>query len=158
MLGFIVIQKGIEVDLDKVKEIQEMSASRTEKQVRDFLGCLDYISRFTSHMNATCEHIFKLLKKHQGCVWTNDFQKEFESIKEYLLEPPIFLPHVEGRPLIMCMTMLDNSMGCILGQQDETRRKEYTIYYLSKFTNCDSWYSMLKKTFCALAWATKRLR
>ena len=33
LLGFIVIQKGIEVDPDKVKAIQEMPAPRTEKQV-----------------------------------------------------------------------------------------------------------------------------
>ena len=66
-------------------------------------------------MTATCEPILKLLKKDQGCLRTNDFQMAFESIKKYLLEPPIFLPHVEGRPLIMYLTVLDNFMGCILG-------------------------------------------
>ena len=83
-------------------------------------------------MTATCEPIFKLLKKDQGCMWSNDCQRAFGSIKEYLLEPPIFLPPVEGRPLIMYLTMLDDSMGCIMGQQDETGKKEYAIYYLSK--------------------------
>ena len=63
-------------------------------------------------MTATCEPIFKLLKKDQGCVWTDDCQRAFESIKEYLLEPPILFPLVEGRPLIMYLTVLDNSMGC----------------------------------------------
>jgi len=159
LLGFIVSQKGIEVDPDKVRAIQEMPAPKTEKQVRGFLGRLNYISRFISHMTATCEPIFKLLKKSQSCVWTADFQKAFDSIKEYLLEPPILLPPVEGRPLIMYLTVLETSMGCILGQQDETGRKEYAIYYLSKkFTDCESRYSMLEKTCCALAWSAKRLR
>ena len=52
-----------------------------------------------------------------------DCQRAFDSIKEYFLEPPILLPPVEGRPLIMYLTVFDNSMGCILGQQDETGRK-----------------------------------
>ena len=92
-------------------------------------------------------------------MWTDDCQRAFESIKEYLLEPPILLPPVEGRPLIMYLTMLDKSMGCILGQQDETGKKEYSIYYLSKkFTDCESRYSMLEMTCCALAWAAKRLQ
>ena len=61
-----------------------------------------------------------------------------------MLEPPMFLPPIEGRPLIMYLTMLDNSMGCILGQEDETGKKEYAIYYLSKkFTDCESHYSMI---------------
>ena len=100
-----------------------MYAPRTENQFRGFLGRLNYISKFISHMTATCEPIFKLLKKDQGCVRTDDCQREFESIKVYLLEPPIVLPPVEGRPLIMYLIVLDNSMGHILGQQDETGRK-----------------------------------
>ena len=44
LLGFIVIEKGIEVDPVKVKAIQEMTAPRTEKRVRYFLGRLNYIA------------------------------------------------------------------------------------------------------------------
>lgn len=59
----------------------------------------------------------------------------------------------------MYLTVLDESMGCVLGKQDETGRKEHTIYYLSKkFNDCETRYSLLKKTCCALAWAAKRLR
>src|SRR3954452_19184426 len=159
LLGFIVSQRGIEVDPDKVRAIQEMPAPKTEKQVRGFLGRLNYISRFISNMTATCEPIFKLLKKNQGCVWNEDCQKAFDNIKEYLLEPPILLPPVEGRPLIMYLTVLENSMGCVLGQHDESGRKEYAIYYLSKkFTDCETRYSLLEKTCCALVWAARRLR
>ncbi|GAU31019.1 hypothetical protein TSUD_214550 [Trifolium subterraneum] len=159
LLGFIVSQKGIEVDPDKVRAIREMPAPQTEKQVGGFLGRLNYIYRFISHMTATCGPIFKLLRKNQGIVWTEDCQKAFDSIKEYLMEPPILIPPVEGRPFIMYLTVLEESMGCVLGQQDETGRKEHAIYYLSKkFTDCESRYSILEKTCCALAWAAKRLR
>src|ERR1044072_3067092 len=65
LLGFIVSQRGIEVDPDKVKAIQEMPTPHTEKQVRGFLGRLNYISRFISQMTATCGPIFKLLRKNQ---------------------------------------------------------------------------------------------
>ncbi|KAI5389654.1 hypothetical protein KIW84_075085 [Lathyrus oleraceus] len=69
------------------------------------------------------------------------------------------MPPVSGRPLIMYLTVLEGSMGCVLGQHDDTSRKEHAIYYLSKkFTNCESRYSMLEKTCCSLAWAAKRLR
>ena len=63
LLGFIVSDKSIQVNPAKVKAIQDMPTPRTEKEVRGFLGCLNYISRFISHLNATCEPIFKLLKK-----------------------------------------------------------------------------------------------
>ena len=127
-MGFIVSERGIEVDPAKVKAIQEMPTPKTEKQVRGFLGRLNYISRFISHMTATCAPMFKLLRKDQSCDWTEDCQKAFDSIKAYLLEPSILSPLVEGRPLIMYLTVLEDSMGCVLGQQDESGKKEYAIY------------------------------
>ena len=98
LLGFIVSNKGIEVDPAKVKAIREMPAPRTEMEVRGFLGCLNYIARFISHPTSTCKPIFKLLKKDQVVEWNNDCQVAFDKIKEYLLEPPILMPPVEGRP------------------------------------------------------------
>ena len=53
LLGFIVSEKGIEVDPAKVKAIQEMPEPKIEKQVRGFLGRLNYIARFVSHLTAT---------------------------------------------------------------------------------------------------------
>ena len=63
LLMFIVSEKGIEVDPSKIKAIQEMPVPETEKEVHGFLGRLNYISRFISHLTATCEPIFRLLKK-----------------------------------------------------------------------------------------------
>lgn len=64
-----------------------------------------------------------------------------------------------GRPLIMYLTVLDEPMDCVLGQHDETCRKEHATYYLSKkFTECETEYSLLENTCCALAWETRRLR
>ncbi|KAK2423436.1 hypothetical protein QL285_033889 [Trifolium repens] len=159
LLGFIVSQRGIEVDPDKVKAIQNMPAPRTKKEVRGFLGRLNYIARFMSHLTATCEPIFKLLRKDQAIEWNENCQKAFDKIKEYLQEPPILTPPVPGRPLLIYLTVLEGSMGCVLGQHDETGRKEHAIYFLSKkFTECESRYTSLEKTCCALAWAARRLR
>ena len=50
-------------------------------------------------------------------------------------------------------------MRCVLGQHDESGRKEHAIYYLSKkFTDCETRYSLLEKTCCALVWVARRLR
>ena len=112
LLGFIVSVKGIEVDPAKVKVIQEMPAPRTENEVRGFLGRFNYIARFISHLTVTCEPIFKLLKKDQIVKWNDECQIALDKIKEYLQEPPVLMPPVEGRPLIMYLTVLEKSIGC----------------------------------------------
>ena len=37
LFGFVVSQKGIEIDPDKVKAIQNLPPPRTQKEVRGFL-------------------------------------------------------------------------------------------------------------------------
>ncbi|XP_028199548.1 uncharacterized protein LOC114384068 [Glycine soja] len=123
LLGFVVSQKGIEVDPDKVKAILEMPKPRTEKQVRGFLGRLKYIARFISQLTATCEPFFRLLHKNQSVQWDDDCQVAFERIKRSLMNPPVLMPPVPGRPIILYMTVLDESMGCVLGQHDEPGKK-----------------------------------
>uniref|UniRef100_A0A2N9IPC1 Uncharacterized protein n=1 Tax=Fagus sylvatica TaxID=28930 RepID=A0A2N9IPC1_FAGSY len=108
---------------------------------------------------ATCEPLFKLLRKDVKIKWTEDCQRAFDKIKEYLLNPPILVPPTPGRPLILYLTVQETSMGCMLGQQDETGKKEQAIYYLSKkFTEPETRYLLVEKTCCALAWASKKLR
>ena len=46
LLGFMVSQKGIEVDPNKIKAIVEMKPPKTKKEIRGFLGRIQYISKF----------------------------------------------------------------------------------------------------------------
>ena len=61
LLGFMVNKKGIEIDPDKVRAIQDLSLPRTKKKVKSFMGRLNYIARFISQMIAKCDPIFKML-------------------------------------------------------------------------------------------------
>ena len=159
LLGFVVSDKGIEVDPEKVEAIRAMPAPKTEKEVRGFLGRLNYIARFISQLTTTCDPIFRLLRKKNPGIWNTECEEAFEKIKQYLLNPPLLIPPIPKRPLILYLTVTETAMGCVLRQQDESGRKERAIYYLSKkFMECESRYTMIEKLCCALAWAAKRLR
>ena len=75
------------------------------------------------------------------------------------MNPLVLVPPVPERPLILYMIVLDESMGCILGQHDESGKRERVVYYLSKkFTACEMNYSLLERTCWALVWVAHRLR
>jgi hypothetical protein len=82
LLGFVVSDKGIEVDPDKVKAIQSMPPPKTEKDVRGFLGSLNYIARFISQLTTTCDSIFRLLRKKNPGNWNEECEEAFEKIKQ----------------------------------------------------------------------------
>ncbi|KAK5826635.1 hypothetical protein PVK06_021561 [Gossypium arboreum] len=155
----MVSEKGIEIDPDKVKAIQELPPLRTQKEVRGFLERLNYIIQFISQLTEKCDPIFRLLKKHNPGVWDKECQKTFDKVKQYLSNAPVLTPPSPDKPLILYLTVFENSIGCVLGQHDESGKKERAIYYLSKkFIKCETRYSFIEKLCCALIWTTRRLR
>ncbi|KAJ9697179.1 hypothetical protein PVL29_009102 [Vitis rotundifolia] len=158
LLGHMVSERGIEVDPDKIKAILDMPTPKTEKEIRGFLGRLQYISRFIARLTDICEPIFRLLRKNQPTVWNDDCQLAFEKIKEYLLSPPVLVPPMPGRPLLLYLSVSDMALGCMLAQLDDSG-KERAIYYLSKrMLEYEMRYVMIERLCLALVWATRRLR
>ena len=60
----IVGERGIEVDPEKIRAILDMPTPRTEREIRGFLGRLQFISRFIARLTDICEPIFRLLRKN----------------------------------------------------------------------------------------------
>ena len=72
---------------------------------------------------------------------------------------PILVPLMPKRSLILYLEIHERSMGCVLGQHDETEKKKLTIYYLNKkFTDYETGYPSVEKICYALALIGKRLR
>ncbi|XP_012488038.1 uncharacterized protein LOC105801265 [Gossypium raimondii] len=131
--GFIASEKGIEIDPDKVKAIQELP-----------------------------------LPHSKGGAWDEECQKTFDKVKHYLSNAPVLMPPSPDKPLILYLAVFGNSMECVLGQHDESGRKERAIYYLKcvlgqhdesgrkeraiyylskKFAKCETRYPPIEKLF-----------
>ena len=118
LLGHMVSERGIEVNLDKIRVILDMLVSRTKKEIMGFLGRLQYISHCIVRLTDICEPIFRLLRKDQPIVWNDDCHLAFEKIKEYLLSLPVLVPLMPGHPLLLYLSVSNMALGCMLTQLD----------------------------------------
>ena len=158
LLVHIVSERGIEVDLEKIRAILDMPAPRIEREIRGFLGRLQYINRFITKRTDICDPIFRLSRKNQPTVWNDDCQRAFERIKDCFLSPPVLVPPIPGRPLLLYLSVLDMALGCMLAQLDDSG-KERAIYYPSKrMLEYECRYIMIERLCLILVWATRRLR
>ena len=66
-------------------------------------------------MTAKCDPIFKMLRKNNSGEGDEECQVAFDKVKEYLTNPLVLVPPVQGRPLILYLTMHEKSMGYVLG-------------------------------------------
>ncbi|PKI60424.1 hypothetical protein CRG98_019188, partial [Punica granatum] len=81
LLGFVVSERGIEVDPDKVKAIKELPPPSSAREVRGFLGRLNYIARFIANLIDKCQPLFHLLRKNAAIEWDEECQKAFDTIQ-----------------------------------------------------------------------------
>ena len=92
-------------------------------------------------------------------MWNEQCQEAFEKIKNYLTKPPILVPLVPEKPLLLYLTTTDTTMWALLAQYLKETRKENAIYYINKkMLPYEEKYSPLEKTCVALVWATCKLR
>ena len=113
-LGFLVSDRGIKFDPSKIKTILEIPSPKSEKEIRGFVGRLQYISRFIAKLTSTCEPIFKLLRKNEPHEWNGECQKAFKLITEYLLYPLILVPPMHKKPLPLYHSIIEDVVGSML--------------------------------------------
>ena len=108
-------------------------------------GHLAYIRRFILNLAGRCQPFSRLMKKDTNFEWDEAYKNEFESIKRYLLNPPVLGVPIPGKPLILYIVAQEQSLGALLAQKNEAK-KEKALYYLSrKLTGVELKYSPIQK-------------
>ena len=74
-LGFMVSQRGIEANPEKVKAILDMTSPRYMKEVQRLTGRVATLNRFVSKATNKCLPFFKTLK--QAFQWTEECEEAF---------------------------------------------------------------------------------
>ena len=150
LLGYMVNERGIEMDPNKIRLILNMLTQRIEKDIRGFLGRLQYINRFIARLIDICEPIFRLLRKSQPIVWDDQCQRAFERIREYLLSPLVLVPPTPDCPLLLYLSVLDIALGCMLALLDDSNKKQARYYLSKRMLDYETRYVMIERYCLAL--------
>jgi hypothetical protein len=70
LLGFIINQRGIEANPEKISAITSMKAPTCIKDSQKLTGCMAALNRFISKLGERGLPFFKLLKHQEKFVWT----------------------------------------------------------------------------------------
>ena len=74
LLGYIVFERSIEANPEKIVAISNMGPIRNIKGMQRLTGCLATLSRFISWLGERGMPLYKLLKKTDAFVWTEEAQ------------------------------------------------------------------------------------
>ena len=88
-------------------------------QMRSLQGRLQSIRRFISQLADRAQPFNKNLHKGVKYIWNEDCQNSIDQIKKYLANPPILMPPIPRKPLILYISATKSSLGELLAQLDE---------------------------------------
>ncbi|GKV12093.1 hypothetical protein SLEP1_g23290 [Rubroshorea leprosula] len=138
-LGFMVSRRGIEVNPEKIKAIEEMRPPRSTKDVQRLAGRVAALYRFISKSADKCLPFFKVLRtaaqkdetgKPQKFNWTTECQVAFDELKAYLGSLPLLTKAQEGEILYLYLGISDTAVSSVLVR--EVGKQQQPVYYASK--------------------------
>ena len=151
-LGFMVSQRGIEANPEKVRAIVEMSSPKIVKEVQSVTGRVAALNRFVSKAMDKCLPFFKTLK--QAFVWTEECETALQELKHYLSNPPLLSPSKKGEDLFLYL-----AVSVIVVSAALIRKKnkiQLLVYYISQaFQGAEARYPRIEKITFALIVVSK---
>ncbi|RVX00612.1 Transposon Ty3-I Gag-Pol polyprotein [Vitis vinifera] len=130
-LGFMVTQRGIEINLDQVKAVANMLAQQTRSSCNALTGKLVSLRRFIARFTNKMKPFFLTLRDINKPGWTQSCQNAFEEIKWYLSQPPILSSLQPGERLYLYLAVTEWVVSAVL-LRSLSPREQRLVYFISK--------------------------
>nr|XP_023928670.1 uncharacterized protein LOC112040008 [Quercus suber] len=82
--GYMVTHRGIEVNPDQIKAINDLQPPWNPKEVQKLTLMTTALNRFISQSADRCKPFFQLLHKWKGFEWNEECVLAFQQLKDYL--------------------------------------------------------------------------
>ena len=118
-LGFMVSQKGIEANPEKVRAILDMMSPKIVEEVQKLIERIATLNKFVSKATDKCLPFFETLK--QAFAWTEEYEIAFQELKRYLSNPPLLRPSKEGENLYLYLAVSAIALSAALIQEEDRK-------------------------------------
>src|SRR3954470_22930810 len=135
-LGFIVSQRGIEVNPEKIKAILNINRPTCLKDIQRLTGCVAAVSQFVSRLGEKALPLYKLLKKVDIFTWTDEADATLKKLKEIPSSAPILAAPEPGEPLLIYMAATNRVISVIVMVERKEPGYEHgvqrPVYYVNE--------------------------
>ncbi|KAI5657907.1 hypothetical protein M9H77_26700 [Catharanthus roseus] len=92
-LRYVVSSEGLQVDLDKVKAIEDCPTPKSITEVRSFHGLAGFYGRFIKDFSTIASPLIKVIKKTNVFNWGEAQELAFKALKEKPCNTPLLTLH-----------------------------------------------------------------
>jgi hypothetical protein len=163
LLGFIVSERGIEANLEKVSTVTNMGPIQDLKGVQRVMGCLAALSRFISCLGEKGLPLYRLLRKSERFSWTPEVEEALAKLKALLTNPPILVPLTRDEALLLYVVATTQvvSTAVVVERQEEGYAVpiQRPVYFISEVLfETKARYPHIQKLIYIVVLARRKLR
>jgi ribonuclease HI len=163
LLGYIVSQRGIEANPEKVAALERMGPIRDLKGIQKVLGCLAALSRFISRLGEKGLPLYRLLKKHERFSWIVEAHEALDKLKATLAHAPILTLPQDGEPLYLYVTATTQVVSVVIvvehTEEGHALPVQRPVYYISEvLSETKARYPQVQKLLYSVVLARHKLR
>ena len=81
MLGHIVSKKGISIDPERIKAIEQIPLPHNKKGMQSFMGTINFVRRFVPDFAQIVKPLQQMVKQNALFKWTEIEKSAFSKIK-----------------------------------------------------------------------------
>ena len=116
-LGYHISQEGIRPDVKKVEAIKALAAPKTRKQLRSFIGMVNFYRDIWKQRSHLLAPMTKLMSPKLPFKWTDVEQKAFEEIKEHISSESLLTYPNFDIPFDVYTDASDRQLGAVILQK-----------------------------------------
>nr|XP_049462823.1 uncharacterized protein K02A2.6-like [Anopheles coluzzii] len=155
-LGLIVDKDGVRPDPSKTEAIAKMPPPKDVKQLRSYLGAINYYGRFVPQMKHLRAPLDDLLKKDARWNWTKECQKSFEQFKTILLSDLLLTHYDPSKEIIVAADASKYGLGAVVMHRFPTGEVKAIAHASRSLTAAEMNYGQVEKEALALIFAVTR--
>ena len=153
-LGFKYTSSGVAPSPDKTKAISDWPTPRTIKDVRSFVGLLNFYRRFIPHFAKIAGPLNDLTSSGTAFTWEPKHAEAFSKLKEALVSPPLLDYPLKTDQFVLSTDASDSGLGAVLS----TARGTVIEYASRTLSNAEKKYATTEKACLAIVWAVHKFR
>lgn len=155
-LGHVLDSQGLHPSPEKVKAIKEAPAPSSVKELRAFLGLVNYYGRFMPNQSTLLAPLYKLLKDHTEWEWTKPQQKAFEACKELLASDQVLMHYNPDLPLVLACDSSAYGIGAVIQHELPSGEKRPIAYASRTLNPAERNYSQIEKEGLSVIFGVKK--
>ncbi len=156
-LGFIVeAGKGIRVDPEKIRAVEQWEQPKTVKGVRGFVGFANYYREFVPDFSTVAMPLTALTKKDTPFIWSDQCEEAFKRLKALLISAPILAQWDPDRKTVVETDSSGYAVGGALSQYDDEGTLRPVAFFSRKNNPAECNYPIHDKELLAVICCLKQ--